>query len=124
MYKLVKAAELALEVLESWRGQAPIGWFSAIQDLHKALDSKDFSWQPISTAPELRIVLVYYKNTLGKGRTIRACYYPLETLESDTTESGWADGGWYEESEAYEYLMPLEYDPTHWMFLPLPPEDQ
>jgi hypothetical protein len=50
---------------------------------------------------------------------MRAQYYLPETLESDESESGWADEGWYEESEAYEYLMPLEGEPTHWM--PLPP---
>lgn len=79
-------------------------------------------WQPIETAPKGRIVLVYYKNSLGNGRTMRARYYLPETLESDTTESGWADEGWYEESEAYEYLMPLEHDPTHWMPLPAGPD--
>ena len=77
------------------------------------------AWRPIETAPKGRIVLVHYKNQLGNGRTMRARYYLPETLESDTTESGWSDEGWYEESEAYEYLMPLDGDPTHWM--PLPP---
>ena len=79
------------------------------------------AWQPIETAPKGRIVLVHYKNRLGNGRTMRARYYPEDTLESDTTESGWADEGWYEESEAYEYMMPLDGDPTHWMPLPPPP---
>jgi hypothetical protein len=77
------------------------------------------AWQPIDTAPKGKIVLVHYKNRLGNGRTMRARYYLPETLESDESESGWADEGWYEESEAYEYLMPLEGEPTHWM--PLPP---
>lgn len=79
------------------------------------------AWQPIETAPKGRIVLVHYKNRLGNGRTMRARYYLEDTLDSDTTESGWADEGWYEESEAYEYLMPLDGDPTHWMPLPPPP---
>lgn len=79
------------------------------------------TWQPIETAPQNRIVLVHYTNDLGNGRTMRARYYPPETLESDVAENGWADEGWYEESEAYEYLMPLEHDPTHWMPLPEPP---
>jgi len=77
------------------------------------------AWQPIDTAPKGKIVLVHYKNRLGNCRTMRAQYYLPETLESDESESGWADEGWYEESEAYEYLMPLEGEPTHWM--PLPP---
>ena len=76
------------------------------------------TWQPIETAPKGRIVLVYYTNDCGRGRTMRARYYLPETLESEVNESGWCDEGWYEESEAYEYLMPLEHDPTHWMPLP------
>jgi len=78
-------------------------------------------WQPIETAPRGKTVLVHYKNKLGNGRTMRGCYYLPETLESDTEESGWADEGWYEQSEAYEYLMPLDGDPTHWMPLPAAP---
>ena len=78
-------------------------------------------WMPIETAPQSNIVLVYYTNSLGNGRTMRARYYPPDTLESETNESGWADEGWYEESEAYEYLMPLDQEPTHWMPLPPPP---
>lgn len=81
--------------------------------------SEPVAWQPIDTAPKFKIVLVHYKNRLGNGRTMRARYYLPETLESDESESGWADEGWYEESEAYEYLMHLEGEPTHWM--PLPP---
>jgi hypothetical protein len=80
------------------------------------------AWQPIATAPEGRVVLVFYKNQLGNGRTMRARYYLPETLESEQTESGWADEGWYEESEAYEYLMPLEHEPTHWMPMPAAPD--
>ena len=80
------------------------------------------AWMPIETAPKGRILLVYYLNKLGNGRTMRARYYLPETLDSDTTESGWADEGWYEESEAYEYLMPLDGEPTHWMHLPAAPK--
>ena len=90
----------------------PKGW-------SKEDEPEPVAWQPIDTAPKGKIVLVHYKNRLGNGRTMRAQYYLPETLESDESESGWADEGWYEESEAYEYLMPLEGEPTHWM--PLPP---
>ena len=82
------------------------------------------AWQPIETAPTGKIVLVHYKNSLGNGRTMRARYYLPETLESETEESGWADEGWYEESEAYEYLMPLDEKPTHWMPLPPAPDGE
>mgnify|MGYP001565292617 FL=1 len=88
-----------------------------------ALSEKDEGgWLPIETAPKGKTVLVHYKNQLGNGRTMRACYYIPETLESDTEESGWADEGWYEQSEAYEYLMPLDGDHTHWQPLPPLPE--
>lgn len=85
-------------------------------------EQEPVAWMPIATAPKGRIVLVYYKNSLGNGRTMRARYYLPETLDSDITESGWADEGWYEESEAYEYLMPLDHEPTHWMPLPAAPD--
>jgi hypothetical protein len=104
-------------------------WTEALRILRAALaeqpaeqEPKTQGWQPIETAPKGRVLLVYYKNSLGNGRTMRARHYLPETLESDTTESGWADEGWYEESEAYEYLMPLEHDPTHWMPLPAGPD--
>lgn len=79
-------------------------------------------WAPIDTAPPGQTVLVHYRNCADNGRTMRATYYSPETLESDTSDSGWADEGWYEESEAYEYLMPLQGEPTHWMPLPPPPD--
>lgn len=44
-------------------------------------------WKPIETAPKNRVVLVHYKNSLGNGRTMRACYYTYETLESDNTKA-------------------------------------
>jgi len=90
----------------------------------QAKKQEPVAWMPIDSAPKGRIILVHYKNLLGNGRTMRARYYLPDTLDSDSTESGWADEGWYEESEAYEYLMPLEYEPTHWMPLPAAPDTQ
>lgn len=107
------------------RDEPPVGTklYTAPQPAKPAeQEPKTQGWQPIETAPKGRVLLVYYKNSLGNGRTMRARHYLPETLESDTTESGWADEGWYEESEAYEYLMPLEHDPTHWMPLPAGPD--
>jgi hypothetical protein len=95
------------------------GWDAAIEQAQEPV-----AWIPIDTAPRGKIVLVHYKNRLGNGRTMRARYYLPETLDSDTTESGWADEGWYEESEAYEYLMPLDGEPTHWMPLPSAPQGE
>ena len=85
------------------------------------------AWHPIETHPERRTVLVFYRNELGKGRTMRGCFYPAGTLdmgdnEGEADDNGMnAEGGWYEESDAYEYLMPLNGTPTHWMPLPDPP---
>ena len=85
------------------------------------------AWTPIETAPKSRVVLVFYRKELGKGRTMRACFYPPGTLdmgdnEGEADDNGMnADGEWYEESDAYEYLMPLNGTPTHWKPLPSPP---
>ena len=131
--KLRQAAQQMLEAVADLTILTPREWQAVhglkINALRAALAEQPAEqepvaqrWQPIETAPKGRIVLVYYKNALGNGRTMRARYYLHETLESDTTETGWADEGWYEESEAYEYLMPLEHQPTHWMPLPAAPE--
>ena len=114
--KTIANLRLQLAAYKSAQQLPAVEHSSAVQP---KVEQKPETWQPIETAPKGRIVLVHYKNRLGNGRTMRARYYLEDTLDSDTTESGWADEGWYEESEAYEYLMPLDGDPTHWM--PLPP---
>jgi hypothetical protein len=85
-------------------------------------DGQTGLWQSIETAPKQRKLIVGYANRLGKWRTVLATYYTEGTLESDTNESGFSPEGWYEATEAYEYLMPVEHEPTHWMRLPAPPE--
>lgn len=79
-------------------------------------------WQPIENAPKGRKLIVGYWNPLGNWRSVMGRYYLDGTLESETDESGFAPEGWYEETEAYEYLMPLDQEPTHFQFLPAPPE--
>jgi hypothetical protein len=81
------------------------------------------TWRPINTAPKNRKLIVGYLNPLRKWRTILASYHTEGTLESDTDESGFAPEGWYEATEAYEYLMPVEHEPSHWMPLPDPPKE-
>jgi hypothetical protein len=92
-------------------------------------------WQPIETAPQMRKIVVFYRNALGKGRTVLACYYRERALEMDDDyadvgtydeESGssYAPPGWYEEHDSDNPLMPLECEPTHWMPLPAPPIEQ
>lgn len=123
-----EAMQMALEALEFYYDQhseeSDARVITALREALEAEKQEPVAWTHIDTAPKGRIVLVHYKNSLGNGRTMRARYYLPETLDSDSTESGWADEGWYEESEAYEYLMPLEYEPTHWMPLPAAPDTQ
>lgn len=124
-----ESIENVLDAMKSYATQYPHMQKGYLLDAMEVLEavlenshSSQDSWRPIETAPKGRIVLVHYKNRLGNGRTMRARYYLPETLDSDSTESGWADEGWYEESEAYEYLMPLEGEPTHWCPLPDAPK--
>lgn len=95
-----------------------------IRDLARKLraEAEGRGWQPIETAPKNRKLIVGYRNRLGNWRTVMACYYLPETLESDSSESGWAEEGWYEESEAYEELSPCDEEPAHWQPLPPGPE--
>lgn len=85
-------------------------------------------WQPIETAPKGCNVLVGYWNRLGKWRTVKACYYPPQTLELhedhdlDEDSDGYAPEGWYEETETHEVTLPLECDPARWMPLPAAPQ--
>lgn len=81
------------------------------------------AWRPIESAPVARKVLVAYKNSLGNWRRVLATNYPPDALDSEESESGYADPGWYEESETHEELFPLEYKPVAWMPLPKGPEE-
>ncbi len=89
-------------------------------------------WQPIETAPQMRKLIVFYRNALGKGRCVMACYYREHSLEmhddyadvadyNDATGESFAPAGWYEEHDSDSPLMPLGDEPTHWMPLPAPP---
>lgn len=90
---------------------------------------KQNEWQPIETAPkDGTIILVFYKNELGKGRITRASWFGLDEIESweDPDQS---EPDWYERSEVYEELedgmiSPVLGEPTHWMPLPKAPEDK
>jgi hypothetical protein len=81
----------------------------------------DTAWLPIERAPKGRKLIVGYWNPLGNWRSVMGCYYLDGTLESETDESGFAPEGWYEETEAYEYLMPMGQEPTHYQPLSAPP---
>ena len=87
-------------------------------------------WQPIATAPKMRKLIVFYRNALGKGRCVMACYYQAHSLEmhddyaevghyDETTGESYAPEGWYEEHDRDSPLMPIQEELSHWM--PLPP---
>jgi hypothetical protein len=82
------------------------------------------AWLPIESAPKGKKVIVSYKNTFGKWRRTLAIYFLPDTLESEHTESGFADEGWYESSEEYEELAALEFVPLLWAELPPLPETE
>lgn len=95
-------------------------------------------WQPIETAPkDGRVVLFHYLNRLGKSRIVRGFYAPKFCIEQDVeygefidydeiTDRYFLPEGWYESIENWdEYSsvsLEAEYEPTHWMPLPDPPQ--
>ena len=103
---------------DGWLGE-PGSWFT---EGYRSAVTEVGRWQPIETAPPGRKVLAGYWNKLGNWRTITARYFPADTLDSEHTESGFADEGWYEESETYEEILPTDCEPTHWQPLPAAPD--
>jgi hypothetical protein len=90
-------------------------------------------WQPIETAPHMRKIIVHYRNELGRGRTVMACYYERNSLEmhddyedvgtyDEKSGRSYAAEGWYEEHDSDSPILPLGGVPTHWQPLPAPPE--
>lgn len=82
-----------------------------------------------------RIVLAYYRNSHGKDRIVRACWFAANTEECCDDESDigiyneaddtcyWPEG-WYEQIDnwdAYSAVM-VNHEITHWTPLPFPPE--
>lgn len=97
---------------------ADLAWMNGYAAGRRAPEPREQQWQPIETAPKGRTLLLGYWNDLGNWRTVMGCYYAEETLESETEDSGFAPPGWYESTQAYEYLAPLDKEPTHWQPLP------
>lgn len=95
---------------------------------------RDEAWNIIESVPKGRAVLVYYKNSLGKGRTVKASY--IEKFTEEATEECdfgeyceerdiycWPEG-WYEQIDNWDEFtgVAMSNIPTHWMPLPQPPQ--
>lgn len=95
-------------------------------------------WKTIKSHPRDVTVLIGFRNSHGKWRTIKACYFSSKTREA-ATEFDWGEcdeatgtyycpEGWYEDVYAetgYDYSFHAipEVEPTHWMELPGEPDD-
>ena len=78
-------------------------------------------WQLIETAPKNRLLLVGFFNSLGKWRSMHAQWRDdLPQHDDADADEEHAPAGWYEGSMEAEMLFPVK--PTHWQFLPEPPE--
>lgn len=94
-------------------------------------------WNPIETAPKAgKRILLFYKNSCGKGRIIIGYYVEKysEEIDFDYDEEfhdycedsdsyfyneGWVEWSWNNPDYA---TFPVEAEPTHWMPLPDSPE--
>lgn len=84
-------------------------------------------WLPIESAPkDGRHVLLFYRNMLGRARTVVGFYAQENTLENENAcygdEEEYAPEGWYEGTWASETTSAVEESPTHWQPLPPPPQ--
>ncbi len=82
-------------------------------------------WQPISTAPRNRKIIVGYTNRLGNWRTVMGQFYAADTLvANDDYDDAYAPEGWYEKCESNPdgYIYQTEESPTHWLPLPATPD--
>ena len=96
------------------------------------------AWRPIEEAPHNTLVLVHYKNRLGKSRIVRAEFIPRFTVESGPDAEHGIDEydeandrytyieGWWEHIDNWaEYAFVLfdsGHKPDGWQALPPPPE--
>lgn len=81
------------------------------------------TWQPMETAPmDGTIVLLAYKNALGKLRRVRASYMTRDLIGEYEDDEIERNPGWYERSEAHEEVTetvyPVSYDLLCWTALP------
>lgn len=99
-------------------------WLNAIDQL--LAERAAHEWRPIETAPKNQKVLVFYRNSLGNGRTVTACYHTQlpwsDNADPSPSDGEYAPEGWYEASETHEEIHFTDHPPTHWMPLPAAPQ--
>lgn len=135
-----EALKLALEALEQSRVfvttrekiKHPEGteWYDErINALRERLaqPAPDAGWQPIETAPKTGCkVILFYLNLNNLPRTVMARWLTDEqAAETDADDVG-LEGGWYEcidNWDDYTEVAIHEGEPTHWMPLPVPPDE-
>ena len=111
-----------------------------IDRLHAALaaEPQPVAWTSVKDAmPKSGVkVLACYKNSHGNLRRIRAKWTAAKTVEANAeydwgehdeeTDTYWTPEGWYEcidNWDEYSSVMVSEGEVTHWMPLPLAPDD-
>lgn len=92
-------------------------------------------WQPIDTAPSGKPVLVHYRNSHGKGRTIKARWVARWTEEAsfeaedgcseynEENDTYYVTEGWWECVDNWDDFTEVKVSegvPTHWHPLPEP----
>ena len=77
-------------------------------------------WQSIETVPkDGRHMLLFYRNALGKPRTLVGSWWtPLTDEYDDNGLEIPGEMAWYEASWVCEQAYQMEEEPTHWMALP------
>lgn len=99
-------------------------------------------WQPIETAPAGKAILVFYKNSYGKPRIIKARYVAKFAELADAYDFEWEDEseldydestdkyymreGWLELIDNWDDYSSVYFRQhlTHWMPLPEPPMEE
>jgi hypothetical protein len=81
-------------------------------------------WQPIATAPkDGRTLLLGHFNSNGKWRALRGQWFSTGVIKETWEEMD--REGWYETSvECDGDVSAWKTEPTHWMPLPAPPEQE